>query len=334
MSTDENSPQKMVRIYIDNSNIYIQGSKITEKLYDPSWRYNADSLRTVLCENSRLTFSPIIDTQTCTNVYGSVPPPRGPWDAMVMRKINVHTYGRSPATGKEKMVDAKMVADITEDAMEDFYKGIQSEYIIVTGDADLRPATEKINKRGYRAHVWSWKLSFFNVYVPEVDDNGQERLSIHHLDNYRTQFEYRQKRSNPPYIEDMYLSAIGDKLKEAGFRPDTHRLLSWHSSINMAGIFRALNGDSDLISTYPIPKVWTILSLSGEQYLQPVNIAWLVQLCSNLTSARLQRVYGPLLPKAAVPSFHNASDDTMALYFIYERLIKEPRSWYEKMTAI
>jgi hypothetical protein len=97
---------------------------------------------------------------------------------MVMRNINVHTYGRSPTTGKEKLVDMKMAVDMAVDAVTDSFNSIHSEYIIVTGDADLYPAVEKVKQFGYRVHVWSWSTSISNAYVPEVDDKAESELAF------------------------------------------------------------------------------------------------------------------------------------------------------------
>jgi uncharacterized LabA/DUF88 family protein len=156
------STKLRVHICIDNSNIYIQGAKIypsgskQNPVADLSWRYDVSRLREVLLNNSGLQFDPTVEKEVHTTLYGSVPPPSDLWEAMESQDVTVHKYERSQYTGKEKQVDIKMGVDITEQAIRDQYAGVQSEFIIVTGDGDLCPSVEKINKSGFRAHVWSW----------------------------------------------------------------------------------------------------------------------------------------------------------------------------------
>ena len=191
-----NSTKPKVYIYIDNSNIYIQGAKTylsgsnPNPVADPSWRYNISSLRQVLIQNSDLQFESTATKLVHTTVYGSVPPPDDFWKAMASQDVTVHTYDRSPITGKEKQVDMKMGVDITRQATRDQITGSQSEFIIVTGDADLYPAVEAINESGFRAHVWSWANSFSSAYQAKSD------IKLYHLDSFKNNIGYQRANSS------------------------------------------------------------------------------------------------------------------------------------------
>ena len=151
-----------VHIYIDNSNVYIEGAKTypsgsyQNTVQDWSWRYDVSDLREVLCNKSGLQFDPTIGV-VHTNLYGSEPPPGDIWDMIKSKNVEVHKFERSSWTGKEKQVDMKMGVDITRQATRDEFAELQSEFIVVSGDADLIPSVEAVNEAGFRVHVWAWK---------------------------------------------------------------------------------------------------------------------------------------------------------------------------------
>ena len=175
-----------VHIFIDNSNVYIQGAKIytpgsnQDSVSDMSWRYDVAKLRDVLLNNSGLQANNIGEEDAHTTVYGSVPPPGGVWEKFASKNITVHKYDRSHHTGREKQVNLKMGVDITDRAIRDEVGGIQSEFIVVTGDADLLPAVQKINQSGFRAHVWSWSKGFSTSFRAQYNEMGQQSLYLRH----------------------------------------------------------------------------------------------------------------------------------------------------------
>ncbi|KIW29933.1 uncharacterized protein PV07_05718 [Cladophialophora immunda] len=173
------STKLKVHIYIDNSNIYIQGAKTyqpgsnQDPVSDPAWRYVVSLLRNVLCRESGL--DPTVGLDVDTFVYGSVPPPHDIWLAMEQQDVKVFKFDRSPVTGKEKQV--------------------RSEFIIVTGDGDLLPAVEKISEKGFRVHIWSWSSSFSSVYTSKYNESGPEgNIKLHCLDKFKDEFGYKKVR--------------------------------------------------------------------------------------------------------------------------------------------
>ncbi|ORY18982.1 hypothetical protein BCR34DRAFT_553045 [Clohesyomyces aquaticus] len=185
------APTQEVHIYIDNSNVYIEGQKSysSNRNDNAAWRYDVNRLRDVLCNHSDLFVDWKSGASSQTTLYGSEPPPGDLWLALESQDVKVVKYVRHPFSGKEKKVDAKMVADITEQATIDQVLNVPSEFIIVTGDADIYPAVEKVIEKGFRAHVWSWRTSSSKEYQNQWDESGRQTLSVHFLDNYRDQFE-------------------------------------------------------------------------------------------------------------------------------------------------
>lgn len=65
----------------------------------------------------------------------------------------------------------------------------------------------------------------------------------------------------------MTLGAIGDMILEAGYRPDTHCVLSWYSKADINVLGRALAGDGALISAKDDS------AFTPTEIFQPVNLA-------------------------------------------------------------
>ena len=100
--------QGTVHIYIDNSNLWIQGQKTyAEKKgltveWDPTWRFDVGRLKDILTRNS-----PLQDREMSFNVkvhlYGSTPPPVDTvWQAIKSHDVDVNTFARSTWTGREE----------------------------------------------------------------------------------------------------------------------------------------------------------------------------------------------------------------------------------------
>lgn len=175
----------VVRIYIDNSNLWIEGRKTYAKKKgldtrtDPTWRFDVGSLKTTLLKKITLLSGNI---EVKTNLYGSRPPPVDTvWEAIKCHEVYVHTSKRSTWTGGEKGVDQQLTADAAFQVSADYYTEVSSEYIIVSGDRDLLSAVNKIADNGFPVHVWSWKDSLASAYYK---GEQKDRVHVHLLDEY------------------------------------------------------------------------------------------------------------------------------------------------------
>jgi len=140
-----------IRIYIDNSNLWIEGQKAYAKRerlqtsWDPVWRFDVGRLKTILTEQSGLRREER-DYTVEVRLYGSTPPPADTvWKAIESRNVQVSTFARSSWTGREKEVDAEVIADSVDEAREDYPACVPSVFIIVSGDRNLHRAVLKIS---------------------------------------------------------------------------------------------------------------------------------------------------------------------------------------------
>ncbi|KAG7293919.1 hypothetical protein NEMBOFW57_003979 [Staphylotrichum longicolle] len=180
-----------IYIYIDNSNLWIQGQKTyAEKKgldvsWDPTWRFDVGRLRDILLSNSDLK----ADEKTFdvkVNLYGSTPPPVDTvWKAIASHDVNVNTFERSSWTKREKQVDAELIADSIDQASEAYHRQIPTVFIIVSGDRDVRSAVVRITSK-YRCqvHLWSWANGLARVYTHENGDIDKKLFEVHFLDDH------------------------------------------------------------------------------------------------------------------------------------------------------
>jgi uncharacterized LabA/DUF88 family protein len=141
-------PAPTVYIYIDNSNIWIEGKKIAARNRgkDMGERYRIDFgklLREVA--SGRTIYS--------ARLYGSRPPPADSvWKAAATLGIRPTILDRN-RRNKEKGVDTELILDVGETLSE---VPVHETVILVAGDGDYIPLCERIGKRKWAAEVHFW----------------------------------------------------------------------------------------------------------------------------------------------------------------------------------
>ena len=192
---DPDRPAGNIRVYIDNSNLWIQGQKTyaarnhSREQWDPTWRFDVGRLKDVLLEESGL----LPDQKRYTfevRLYGSTPPPVDTvWRAIESHNVKVSTFARSSWTGREKEVDAEMIADAVDEGSDDYHGGVDSVFMIVSGDRDLARAVQKSSQKYmFPVHVWSWKNALATVYR----QSQLPGVHAHYLDNYLDDIGFRE----------------------------------------------------------------------------------------------------------------------------------------------
>ncbi|KAL8284898.1 hypothetical protein RB597_002123 [Gaeumannomyces tritici] len=212
-----------VFIYIDNSNLWIQGQRTYAEKYkqnadrDPRWRFDAGILKDVLLGESGLS----ADEQTFQpkmRLYGSTPPiVDSVWKAFEQHDIKVRTFARSSWTRREKEVDTELIADSVEEASEAYYTGIPAVFIIVSGDRDVRSAVVKIVGRGFPVHIWAWKNGIAKAFTREDPDINPDLFKAHLLD---------------PHLEDMGLTRTTFRVDRSVINPHSIVVLDPMSKVD------------------------------------------------------------------------------------------------------
>jgi hypothetical protein len=108
LPVDGEVAEELVWIFIDNSNLWIEGKKFAARTLglitpeDPRCRVNIGDLDNVICSNSPGNLKRVVQQGT---LYGSEPPPLDTiWKKIREAGYKVTKYPRSVFTGREKKV--------------------------------------------------------------------------------------------------------------------------------------------------------------------------------------------------------------------------------------
>ena len=176
----EKPSEKPIWIYVDDSNIWIEAKKLAsivkglKTTEDHRVRIDVGKLTDVVAEHRPVAQG---------FLYGSEPPPIDTvWEKIEQRGWKVAREKRSRKTGKEKKVDTKLVADVTERACTT-PKEERSTIVLITGDADAIPAMEKVVKYdGWNLEVYMWKHALSSD-IKKMNDG--DRVKVFALDDFR-----------------------------------------------------------------------------------------------------------------------------------------------------
>ncbi|KAK4445192.1 hypothetical protein QBC34DRAFT_413689 [Podospora aff. communis PSN243] len=184
-----------IYIYIDNSNLWIQGRKTHAALNlhtddDPTWRFDAGKVKSILLKKCSIQTEQK-QKNVHTYLYGSTPPPVDTvWQAFGYQNVKVKTFERNHHSGREKKVDTQLVTDAVNDAADAAIDRVNGEFVIVSGDSDIRTAVLTIaDKRKFPVHVWSWSNCLASEYLREP----HERVFVHQLDDYLNEISFRSE---------------------------------------------------------------------------------------------------------------------------------------------
>ncbi|RSL66795.1 hypothetical protein CEP54_003562 [Fusarium duplospermum] len=188
-SSNKEKKLKKIKIYIDHPNFWIGAQGPSRNLY---WVYDALRFLRVLVDHTRFWGAdPKCDVTA--DVYGSALWPfRKTW-ADLGRRVN--EFVRS-GSNREKEVDTSLVADVVAEAISDRFHDMETEFVIVSGDRDMRPAVKKIMDCKFRVYVWSWNWTVSAAYTRLHEEHEarpfDERLfTLYRLDDFMGRFGYR-----------------------------------------------------------------------------------------------------------------------------------------------
>ncbi len=151
--------------YIDNSNLFIEGSRIEavhrnlpnapdipsalrNRVVAFGWNLNYRALYEFACgERSQVGVA---------RIFASSPTNPAFWDHLKIIGYEPHVFGRSAAR-KEKKVDGALVAHMIRDAFSGAIRPGKDEITLVAGDSDYVPAVELLRQAGQVVHVIFWE---------------------------------------------------------------------------------------------------------------------------------------------------------------------------------
>lgn len=150
-------------IYVDNSNVFIEGKRVSavrQGMVPTIW--DAFEHR-VLDHGYRMSFGKLYEFVAGNNkadtaramLFGSRPPENDAiWDIAKRAGFEVITHDRN-VQNKEKKIDTGLVAAMTRDAYKNAKEG--DVFTIVSGDADYVPAIEQLREDGFQVDIVFWK---------------------------------------------------------------------------------------------------------------------------------------------------------------------------------
>lgn len=173
----------------------------------------------------------------------------------------------------------------------------------------------------------------YDLDLDDADEMMGEQSRVHSGLNNRAQWQnrsYFEKFYPGRRTSGMSLGAIGDAIRTAGFKPDTHCILSWYSSINVAIFRRAFGGGDALFSHFPARDLVWLPDSQGHNCLQPINIAYMLMLYSNAKKVSCGYSHHSLFPRQEM-QMHVADKDTLPACHIYRYMVKECAEWMAEL---
>ena len=158
-STDvKKSKVKPIWLFVDDSNIWIEAKKVVSKL---------KGFKTKEDRRLRIDVGKLTDVVTAGRpvkegiLYGSEPPKiDSVWEKIRKKNFVVKTKRKSIITRREKEVDGQLITDVTAIACKTPEEE-RSTIILITGDADIRPAVERIIQEGvWSVEIYMWRQGF------------------------------------------------------------------------------------------------------------------------------------------------------------------------------
>lgn len=175
-------------IYVDNSNLYIEGRRVSavaqrlvsdiyeamnEGVFDHGYTISFGKLHEFLCG---------VDKRTIRRaaLFGSRPPPNdGIWAYAERAGFELHLEDRN-VRNKEKKIDTGIATLLTKDAYK-HGKPSQDVFVLVAGDSDYVPTVNELKADGYFVEVVFWDHA-----AKELRDAASRFVGLNvHLDYLR-----------------------------------------------------------------------------------------------------------------------------------------------------
>ncbi len=146
-------------LYVDNSNIWIEGMHVSAVAKGDAPDIWAACDERICDYGWKLDFGRLFEFAGGGQVgravlFGSRPPQNDSlWDIARKNGFEVIVHDRN-AQNKEKKIDTQITAEMIQDSFQVMKSG--DSVTLVAGDADYVPAIEMLKKRGFRVDVCFW----------------------------------------------------------------------------------------------------------------------------------------------------------------------------------
>ncbi|XP_048254910.1 uncharacterized protein LOC125381661 [Haliotis rufescens] len=188
-------------IFLDDSNLWIEAKKAKgddfkrkEFKEDPRLRIEFGELATFISNERQIKEA---------TLYGSEPPPSDSvWEKGREQGWKVNLSQKCRWSGKEKMVDTQIVADVTELVCDPKNREHGSTVVIVSGDKDMYPCIEKAMARQWNVEVWAMENSLSEGLKSLNKQNQFVKVQIFLKEDFekityiKEEFTYHQERKD------------------------------------------------------------------------------------------------------------------------------------------
>ena len=146
-------------IYVDNSNFWIEGSRLSAVKKGMAKNLREASDNGVLDKSWRFDFGRLLEFSS-SNIqkavlFGSRPPETDTiWNSAKSKGFEVVALDRHHITHKEKKVDTLICTQITSDMYEFMHEG--DEVILYSGDADLTVVKKFLKNKNIKFSICFW----------------------------------------------------------------------------------------------------------------------------------------------------------------------------------
>lgn len=173
--------------------------------------------------------------------------------------------------------------------------------------------------------VLSTPIDYDDIDLGDLED----LLAAHQGDRGTSTFmrkRYFQKFYNSTTTNGMSLSAGGRHLKTAEFTPETHKVISWYTSVDEHVFCRAILGHDQVLD--PTPGVQLMYLVAGSNAcLQPFDLARMLRASTNLSNIRLGYVFRSLFPTQRQLKMHDPNNDTLAAVKVLRLIEGVSQQW-------
>lgn len=180
-------------VYVDNSNVWIEGMRVSavrkgmatsatdameRHVTDHSWTYDFGALYQAICPDTAQIGR--------SSLFGSRPPENDSlWELARAKGFEVFTYDRN-FLNKEKEVDVAIATQIMADSYEHMRVERGDRVVLVSGDRDYLPTIESLRTRSLPVSVVFWSHATAKDLKSGADDYTDLDPLFEHLTHVRS----------------------------------------------------------------------------------------------------------------------------------------------------